>query len=189
MNERLGQIRTDALAAEYIYTKKLGTIEVISIISNCLTILVPILFFSALLISKGTQYEWVLNIISIVLSSVLLAIVVLALIFRLEQKKENYLIGRRSNFYVANEVLKFINSNDVELSWFFNYVSEMDARDKENIGGVSLSLKQKAYRSSLERLVPGRNDAVCSFCNASPFNFKKGSCQVCGNTPANCPKV
>ena len=184
MNGRLGQIRTDALAAGYIYTKKLDRINGWSIVTNVLTILVPILFSGALLIAKGTSYEDAINVISIVLSAFLLAIVVFTLILKVDQEKESSLIARRSNFYVANEALKLQNSSESELIWFYNFVNEMDSRDKENLGSVSEALKQEAYRESLKKFIPGSKDTVCSVCHASPFIYKKGSCQLCGNTPA-----
>lgn len=183
MNKRLLQIRSDSLSAEYIYTDKINKIEVISVTSNTLTIIVPILFSGALLIAKGTKHEEMLNIISIALSAILLSIVIFSLIFRIEQKKENYLIGRRSNTYIANEALRLIELENLDLTWFFNYVNEMDSKDKENIGKISENLKKEAYRNTLERIQPGQSDVICPICKKSPFSYKKGSCQVCGNTP------
>lgn len=183
MNESVLQIRTNALVAEYIYTKMLKKIGYMSIAITCLTILVPIIFSAAILIAKGTEYESVFNSISIALSAVLLSLSILALILKLDHKRENYLIARRSNIYVSSEALKLIEKEDTELSWFYNYLAEMDSRDLENIGEISEELKKEAYRHSLKKLIPGRSDTLCSVCHASPFTFISGSCQVCGNTP------
>lgn len=183
MNDRVLQVRTDALVAEYIYTIKLRTLGYISTAITCLTIVVPIIFSAAILIAKGTSYENALNVASVVLSAVLVSLSVLSLIFKLDQKRESFLIARRSNIYVSSEALKLIDKSDTELSWFYNYLTEMDSRDQENIGEVSKNLKQEAYRHSLKKLMPGRSDAACSVCHASPFKFIAGSCQVCGNTP------
>ncbi|WP_421314717.1 mobilome CxxCx(11)CxxC protein [Aeromonas veronii] len=183
MNTRVLQIRTDALVAEYIYTKMLKKTGYMTIAITCLTILVPILFSAAILIAKGTRYEGVLNTVSIVLSTVLLSLSILALILKLDQKRESYLISRRSNIYVSNEALKLIEKEDTELSWFYNYLAEIDSQDQENIGEVSDDIRKEAYRHSLKKLIPGRSDTICSVCRASPFKFIPGSCQVCGNTP------
>ena len=183
MNDKVLQIRTDALVAEYIYTKKLKKIGYMSIAITCLTILVPIIFSAAILIAKGKDYEGALNTASIVLSAALLSLSVLSLILKLDQKRESFLIARRSNIYVSSEALKLADKEDTELSWFYNYLAEMDSRDQENIGDVSENLKKEAYRHSLKKLMPGRSDTVCSVCHASPFKFIAGSCQVCGNTP------
>lgn len=183
MNNRILQIRTDALVAEYIYGEKLSKIGCISTAIVCLTVLVPIVFSAAILIAKGTEYESALNTASIALSAVLLCLSVLSLILKFDQKRESFLIARRLNIYVSSEALKILEKEEAELSWFYNYLAEMDSRDQENIGNVSEKLKQQAYRHSLKKLMPGRSDTVCSICHASPFKFKAGSCQVCGNTP------
>ncbi|MCP1466577.1 mobilome CxxCx(11)CxxC protein [Pseudomonas sp. S3E17] len=183
MNNGVLQGRTNALVAEYIYTSKLKLLETLSLTISCLTILVPILFSAAILIAKGTPYESALNVVSIMLSVLLLTLSVFSLILKIDQRRENYLIARRSNIYVGSEALKLLHKDDSELSWFYNYLVEMDSRDQENLGSVSGVLKKEAYRYSLSKLVPGDANVVCSFCESSPFNFIPGECQVCGNTP------
>lgn len=183
MNPRVLQIRTDALSAEYIYSKKLGQLSVLNTTINVLSIILPILITACLLILKGGEYESIANNSSIAISAILLSLVVFANIIHINTKNESYLIGRRSNIYVGNEALKILNKTDSELEWFYNYLVEMDSKDKENIGNASLKLRQAAYRDSLKRLHPGLNNTTCSICGASPFVYKKGDCQVCGNTP------
>lgn len=183
MNKRVLQIRTDALVAEFIYTQRLRKIGYLSNAITILTIIVPILFSSAAFIAKGTCAEPWMNIISGILSAILLSLSILALIFKIDQKRENCLVGRRLNIDVSNEALKLLNKDDSDLDWFYKYITVMDSSDTENIGDVSEEVKREAYRYSLKKLHPGSADTVCSFCNASPFDFKKGSCQVCGNTP------
>lgn len=183
MNDRVIQVRTDALVAEYIYTNKLKKIGCMSTAIACLTILVPIVFSATILVARGGAYEERLNVASVMLSAVLLCLSVLSLILKLDQKRENFLIARRSNIYISSEALKVADKEDAELSWFYNYLTEMDSRDQDNLGEVPVDLKKKAYRYSLMKLFPGRSDTVCSVCRASPFKFEAGSCQVCGNTP------
>lgn len=183
MNQRVLQIRTDALAAEYIYTRKLKSIGYLSAAITCLTIIVPVLFSSAAFIAKGTPAESWMNIASGILSAILVSLSIFALIFRVDQKREGYLIGRRLNIDVSSEALELLEKNDSDLEWFYKYIAKMDSTDLENIGDVSDKEKRKAYLYSLKKLFPGRSDTVCSFCGASPFNFNKGSCQMCGNTP------
>lgn len=190
MNPRVLQIRTDALVAEYLYKIKLEKIGWLSITINTLTIIVPTLFSAALLITKGTQYEFKVNVFSIVISYILLALSVFSLILRVEQNRENYLIGRRNNIYISNEALKLLNKKDEELDWFYNYLVEMDSKDQENLNSISKKLQQEAYRYSLKKQIPGQSNVVCSICNASPFKFKKScifphktTCETCGNLP------
>ena len=183
MNERVLQIRTDALAAEYIYTKKLKNIGQLSIVLTCLTIIVPVLISSAAFIGKSTPAEYWINMASIVLGALLLSLSIFSLVARIDQKRESYLIGRRLNVDISSDALELLDKDDSELAWFYKYIAKMDSNDLENIGSISNEEKNNAYLYSLKKLFPGRSDTVCSFCGASPFNFKKGSCQVCGNTP------
>lgn len=183
MNKRILQIRTDALAAEYLYTKKLKSIGYLSITITCLTIIVPVLFASAVFVAKGTSIESWMNIVSGVLSAILISLAIFSLIYRVDQKREGYLIGRRLNIDVSSDALELLDKNDSELEWFYKYIAKMDSTDLENLGDVPEDEKKSAYIYSLKKLFPGRSDVVCSFCSASPFSFKKGPCQMCGNTP------
>ncbi|WP_338804361.1 mobilome CxxCx(11)CxxC protein [Xenorhabdus griffiniae] len=183
MNQRVLQTRTNALVAEYIYTKKLKRIGNLSITITSLTIIVPVLFTSATLVAKGTPIESYMNIASVILSAILVSLSIFSLIFRVDQKREDYLISRRLNIDVSSDALECLEKNDSELEWFYKYTAKMDSRDLENIGDMSCKEKQNAYRYSLKKLFPGRANTVCACCEASPFSFKKGSCQVCGNTP------
>lgn len=183
MNQRILQVRTDALVAECLYTKKLKRLGFLSITITALTIIVPIFLTASLLIAKGTTYEPMMNVVSIVLSATLLSLSILALLLRIEQKRESYVIGRRLNVDVSNDALELLEKEESELSWFYKYISKQDSFDLENLGDVSEKERKKAYLYSLKKLLPGRSDTVCPICNASPFVFKKGSCQVCGNTP------
>ncbi|MCQ8234175.1 mobilome CxxCx(11)CxxC protein [Pectobacterium carotovorum] len=183
MNQRILQIRTDALVAEYLYTKKLKKIGYLSVTITCLTIIVPVLFSAAVLFAKGTSYEPWINIISTILSVILVTLSILSLIFKVEQKREDCMIARRMNIDVSSEALDLFEKNDSDLEWFYKYIAKMDSTDLENIGDISVEEKKNAYIYSLKKLFPGRSDTVCSFCDASPFRFQKGSCQMCGNTP------
>ncbi|EPY4332246.1 Uncharacterised protein [Klebsiella pneumoniae] len=183
MNQRVLQIRTNALVAEYLYTNKLKNIGYLSLAITCLTIIVPVLFSSAAFLAKGTPLESWMNIVSVILSAILVSLSIFSLIFRIDQKRENCLIGRRLNIDVSSDALDSLNKNDAELEWFYKYIAKMDSSDLENIGNVSDKERKSAYIYSLMKLFPGRSDTVCSFCGASPFSFQKGSCQICGNTP------
>lgn len=185
MSKRLEQIRTEALAAEFIYTRKIRTLSNLSTAINLLTILLPILVLTSSFILKGTQYEKCADIASVIIGSILLCLVIASLIFKIDQKKENYNLSRRENNIIASDAIDYMEdgtTDESELKWFYKYVANVDSRDKENVGEVDIKLKQEAHREALKRLIPGSADVVCSVCNSSPFNFKKGDCGICGNT-------
>lgn len=183
MNQRILQIRTDALVAEYLYSNKLNNIGCLSLSITCLTILVPVLFSSAAFLAKGTPLESWMNIVSVILSAILVSLSIFSLIFKVDQKRESCLIARRLNIDVSSDALDLLDKDDSELEWFYKYIAKMDSTDLENIGNASDKKKKNAYIYSLKKLFPGRSDTVCSFCGASPFSFQKGSCQMCGNKP------
>lgn len=186
MSKRLLQIRTEALAAEFIYTRKIKTLSNLSTVINLLTILLPILVLTSSFILKGTPYEKCADIASAIIGSILLCLVVASLIFKIDQKKENYNLSRRENNIIASDAIEYIENgttDESELRWFYKYISNVDSRDRENVGEVDRELRQEAHREALKRLIPGSADIVCSVCNSSPFIFQKGDCDICGNKP------
>ncbi|WP_229620728.1 mobilome CxxCx(11)CxxC protein [Vibrio parahaemolyticus] len=183
--EKLLQIRTNALSAEYVYNKELSTIGIISSAITTLTILVPVVITLTLVWAKGTEYENFLNTISYVSSGGLLCLSIASLIFKLEQRREACLIGRRTNIAIGNEAQELIFNADLDPTWFYKFVAEQDAKDQENISNISNSVTQDAYRYTLKKLHPSDSKVVCAVCSASPYIFSKGSCQLCGNTPVN----
>lgn len=182
-NEKIKQIRMNALVAEHVYSHRLTQLNIFKLIIDVLTIILPILVTSVLLVIKGTAFEAMGNIASILLSALLLGLVVFSLLLKFEDKKTQYQIGRKDNIYVANEALKLLSEPDDKLNWFYTYIAEMDSRDSDAIGAVSEDVRQEAYRKALMKLVPGSTSVVCPVCFASPFKYIKGLCQVCGNSP------
>ena len=182
-NDRILQIRTDALVAEHIYSKKLNTLNTLANTISTLTIIIPIILSAIILTSQNSQYKNEINAASVLITAILLSLTIGSLIFKTDQKRENYIIGRRSNIYIANESLRLLTEQDSNLTWFYNYLVETDSKDLENVGYIDEDLKKEAYRNALKKLIPGRNDVTCAVCRASPFIYVKGSCQVCGNEP------
>ncbi|EOK5734482.1 mobilome CxxCx(11)CxxC protein [Vibrio vulnificus] len=181
--KKLLQIRTDALSAEYVYNKELNKIGIASTAITALTILVPVIVTLTLVWAIGTEYEDLLNAISYVSSGCLLCLSIGSLIFKLEQKKEAYLIGRRTNISIGNEAQELMSNTNLDPTWFYKFVAEQDAKDQENVSEISESVKQEAYRYTLMKLHPSDSNVVCAVCSASPYIFTKGSCQLCGNKP------
>lgn len=181
--KKLIQIRTDALSAEYIYSKELSMIGRITNSITCLTILVPIITTFSLVLSKGSDYEKALNLFSFISAGLLLCLSIWVLIFKYDHKRESYLIGRRANINISNESHDLISDPAIDPKWFYKYVSEQDAKDQENVNNVAEKTRQEAYRHTLKKLHPSESNVVCSVCAASPYIFKKGNCQLCGNTP------
>lgn len=184
INKRVEQIRTDALVAKSLYTKRLRVANAFKVAINVLIIITPILFIAAQYLTKGSAFAGFTDTAAFIGSVLLLCLAIYTLIINLDSKIQKYVIGIKNNVYVASEALKLINeASDEKLNWFYTYVAEMDTVDADILSGSTDKERQKAYRAALMQLNPGDNSVVCPICNASPFRYKKGSCQVCGNTP------
>ena len=181
--DKLLQIRTDALSAEFVYSVRLGRLGNISNALLLLSLLTPLVILVALYPSKGTQYESLVQWVSYVSSGILLALAIISLALQVEAKKESFSSARSSNTFIAAESLELISNPAQDATWFFRHVSNQDSIDQKNIANITNRLRQEAYRDSLKRLVPGDSSTTCSVCNASPYKFKAGDCQLCGNSP------
>jgi mobilome CxxCx(11)CxxC protein len=69
-----------------------------------------------------------------------------------------------------------------ELNWFYKYVNEIDNQDNETFASVSEETRKKTYREALKEMNPGDHTITCPICNSSPWKYKEGDCQLCGNT-------
>lgn len=183
-NKRIEQIRTNALVAKELHAKKLRGKNGYKIALNAMTIIVPILFLTAQYWAKSTQLETVINIVASLGSIALLCFAIFAIIIDLDGKIIKHTIGVKNNIFVATEAIKLMEENDEnKLGWFYTYVAEVDTTDTDSLSGVSAEEKMTAYRESLKQLFPGESAIVCPVCNASPYIYEPGSCQVCGNKP------
>jgi len=182
--KRIEQIRTNALVAKELHTKKLRGRNGYKIALNVMTIIVPILFLTAQYWAKSTQLEFVINFVASLGSVGLLCMAIIAIIIDLDGKIIKHTIGVKSNIYVATESIKLMEENEEsKLGWFYTYVAEVDAADADSLSGVSGKEKMAAFREALKQLFPGESSIVCPVCNASPYIYEAGSCQVCGNKP------
>ena len=88
----------------------------------------------------------------------------------------------KNNIYIANECDNLSSLSDTELNWFYKYVSEMDTQDNDTFSKISDDERKETYRAALKEFAPGNFTITCPICNSSPWKFKKGGCQLCGNT-------
>ena len=183
-NPIIEQIRTNALVARTIHRNRLKKARMYSGIISALTVLVPIMFLAAQYWSKGTKGESLVIGAASIGSALLLCLSVVGLIMRIDLKILNHSIGINNNILVASEALKLeVETDDIRLNWFYRYVAEIDMNDANVLADASSTEKQDAYREALKESHPGDTQVVCPICRASPFQYMKGTCQTCGNTP------
>lgn len=94
-------------------------------------------------------------------------------------------MGIKDNNYIANECDNADDLSEEDLKWFFRYAGEIDNRDKSTFTNISEKIRKKVYREALKELIPGCYKITCPICKTSPWKYKKGDCQLCGNTPQN----
>ena len=180
---KINQIKLNAISAKNLHRRGIWKYERINNTILVLTIVVPIVFIIALYVSKGTVYENEVNTISFALSITLIAVSVLSLIWKINDKITIHKLGMKNNIYIANECDNLSNLNQGELRWFLRYVSEMDNNDNDVFTNISDKTRKNVYREALKELSPSDISITCPACNSSPWKYKEGNCQLCGNTP------
>lgn len=183
MKSKIDQTKQNAISAKILHRKGKWKYELIYNIVLGLTVFVPLMFLIAHYVTKGTDYESIVNVISFVLSVVLIIISVFAMLIKVTDKIATYQMGIKNNLYIANECDNASKLKDAELEWFFRYVTEIDNQDNITFSNISEDVRRETYRNALKEFAPGNYEITCPICHSSPWEFKKGSCQLCGNTP------
>ncbi|MEW6131272.1 MAG: mobilome CxxCx(11)CxxC protein [Acidobacteriota bacterium] len=185
---RIQQQKMNALAAKYLHGKRLNKLHILNSLVDLLALVVPILYFAVRYIAKDTSWMKPVEIIWEILAVILLSIVVCKLILKWQDSAEKHtkLMGDNIGFIAHINYLltqyQNKNINDDALSVFL-LSAEQDKADAETLTDVKESERQTAYRESLKQIEPGSVSTVCPVCGASPWAYKSGNCQLCGNTP------
>lgn len=183
MKIKIDQTKQNAISAKILHRRSKWKYELLNNVILSLTIIVPLIFLIAQYVSKGTSYEETMNVISFVLSVVLIIISVIHMLLKVNDKIATHKMGIKNNLYIANECDNVLKLEDAELEWFFRYVTEIDNQDNDTFSNVSEKVRRKTYRDALKEFAPGNYEITCPICHSSPWEYKKGNCQLCGNTP------
>ena len=183
MQSKIEQTKINATSAKILHRKGLNKLEKLNIAFLVVTLIVPLLFIIAQFVTKGTECEKLMNNVSFGMSLLLLAVTILSIILKITDKITIHKIGMKNNIFVANECDTVANLPTKEQEWFFRYVNEIDNNDIETFSGISEEEKKDTYREALKEIEPGNHLITCPVCNSSPWKYKKGNCQLCGNTP------
>lgn len=184
MQHRVQQTKLNAISAKILHRKKKNRYERLNKTFLGLTLIVPLFFIIAQFVTKSTEHETLMNSISFGLSIILMSISIWALILKVNDKITVHKMGIKNNIFVTNECDRIVDLPENEQEWFFRYVSEIDNSDADVFAGVSAKEKKETYREALKQIEPGNHTIKCPMCNSSPWNYKKGDCQLCGNTIA-----
>lgn len=182
MNDKIEQTKLNAISAKILHRDAKGLYDFYNSLFLILTIIVPIAFIVAQYVTKGTGLESLFNTISIILSGILIiAALISSMILKVNEKITVHKIGLKNNLYIINECDNIGKLTQSEQEWFFRYVTEIDQQDNDTFAKKSERTKKKVYRNALKEIEPGNYSITCPLCNKSPWKYKKGDCQLCGN--------
>jgi mobilome CxxCx(11)CxxC protein len=120
------------------------------------------------------------------LAAILLVFAIVKVVWRWQDRaeKHNKLIGE--NISLSSQAEQLLNNagsaSPDSAQWFLILANNLEKTDREVLGIVKDEDRKRAYREALKEFSPGVTQ-VCPECKASPWHYKPGSCQLCGNTP------
>lgn len=174
------------MAAKHLHVWSLGNLRALNQSVDFLALAVPILFFPLRFLTKGTDIEHRTEYAWEALAAILLVMVVLKLTFKWQEKIEEHskLLGENlSLVHLADSLLSASSVSTESGNLFLLMASKLEQADRESLGKSSATKKQSAYREALKEWNPGDVSTACPKCNASPWEYFPGNCQLCGNTP------
>lgn len=184
--DAIHQKRMDALAAKHLHEFRLSSFNRRNLWVDLLAIGVPVLFLTVRYLMKGTPAASIVETISEVLAAILLLLAIAKMVFGWQSlaEKHSKLIGE--NISLASQAEQLLNNADTATpdgaQWFLMLADNLEKADREALGVVEDEDRKRAYREALKEYSPGSTQ-VCPECKASPWHYKPGSCQLCGNTP------
>lgn len=182
------QKRMDALATKHLHEYRLLYLSRLNLIVDFLAIGVPVLYFPIRYLAKGTPISIRTEVMWEILAAILLASAIAKIIWKWQDRavQHSKLLGE--NITLASQAEHLLNNSNSSSSssaqWFFLVADNLEKVDRESLGRIDDKDRKLAYREALKEFSPG-STTVCPECGASPWQYKPGSCQVCGNTPVN----
>jgi mobilome CxxCx(11)CxxC protein len=197
----LTQARLNSLAAKHLYDRRIGNLRRASTLADYLAIAVPVLYFPIRYLAKETTAHDVLEGVWEILAAILIAATLLKVFYHWSEKSESQATARSENVKIADEILHLLNTSEgsekseesvpvvvppalkAELDLIHFAVKRQDVDDQRELGELKTEERKRAYREALKELVPGDANVKCPICQSSPWAYKSGSCNACGNTP------
>ncbi|MEZ5044131.1 MAG: hypothetical protein R2828_29830 [Saprospiraceae bacterium] len=188
IKERLIKTRLNALQAIFLHQKQIGKLRIKNQLVDILAIGVPVLYFVPRYLFKGTNYSSIIEIIWEALATLLLLVVIFQLVFKWKEKEIDHSTMAHRNRDIAEEALKLSEKQNLSvdvIEQFYKRVQEYDTLDNDKLLiGTKKKQDQEAFRHALQHVFPN-GTKPCPKCDADPWKFTSGSCELCGNTPAS----
>jgi mobilome CxxCx(11)CxxC protein len=186
--QQIRQAKMNALSAKHLHEKRLRPMSRLALAVDILAVAVPVLYWPVRYFFRGTAFELPAEIVWELLAGILAALAALKLGFQWQERFAKHARQRAANLVVVREadalLAKVSTAGLKDVEWFLKLVSREDETDGELLAGISAEEKMEANRAALKEFNPGKI-TLCLNCNASPWEFKAGSCQMCGGTPVS----
>ncbi|MFZ2724694.1 MAG: mobilome CxxCx(11)CxxC protein [Methylococcaceae bacterium] len=179
------QKKLDALSAKCLHQKKLDKINGPNVFIDWFVMAVTIFYFPIRYLAKETEYSHHAEIGWEFSAAILFIAVLFKTVFKLQERinKHNKLILANMNLITqANEILNSSNMNEELFRHFMSSANQLESEDIEALGKISDKDKKWSYREAIKAFSTN-SDTICPICKSSPWKYKKGECQLCGNTP------
>jgi mobilome CxxCx(11)CxxC protein len=181
------QQKMNALAAKHLHERRLAKLRRWSLLVDYLAVGVPVLYFPARYIAKGTAVSNLIEHAWEVLAAILLCSAILKITYRWQERAEQHSKLISENISLSWQADYFLDNNKhtspENISWFLRLAENCEKEDRAAFGIVKEEEKRLAYREALKEFNPSSIDTICPKCGVSPWEYKPGSCQLCGNTP------
>jgi mobilome CxxCx(11)CxxC protein len=180
---KITQKKFDSLCAKHLHVKRLSKLHGLSRLVDWLAVAVPAIYFAIRFSAKGTEYGPLAEHVWEGLAGLLIALAALKIAYGWQDRAEKHskLLGENIALVGQADYLATDQNTSAESARLFLVLAERsETADREALGQPAEKARQFAYREALKECQP---DAVCPACNSSPWKFKIGSCQLCGNTP------
>jgi mobilome CxxCx(11)CxxC protein len=182
-HEWIQQKKYDSLSAKYTYSKRLARLRSYNFAVDTLAVVVPGIYLTVRYLAKGTETAALIDGLGEVLSCILLAMVLIKLGLKWQDKADQHQRLMSDNIKIVSmaDTLLIAAADDSKMPLFQFLVQKSEEEDLAALGNISEPERQLSYRLALREA--GGINAKCPRCHASPWQFKKGTCQLCGNTP------
>lgn len=180
------QRRMDAIAAKHLHEYRISIYNLLNCFSDSFAIGVPVLYLPVRYLAKGTSTGPLIELLWEMLAGILLVLAVIKVIWKWQDRAAQHskLIGE--NISLATQAEQLLNNASTttidSAQWFLVIADNLEKTDRESFGRIKEKDRQRAYREALKEFSPGKT-ITCPECGASPWHYKPGSCQLCGNTP------
>jgi mobilome CxxCx(11)CxxC protein len=121
-----------------------------------------------------------------VIAALVLVLTVVKFYTKWQESAEAHRLGMGKNVQLATEIQALLRRSDIsdpEFDAFMRRAADLQEADRAALSVVKETLRQEAYRQATKESPTGE-EAVCPKCNASPWSFTPGPCQLCGGSPA-----